>query len=87
MAKWEKLLDDMRNNPKHDWKISELQTVASHFAEFGLVLSPPKRGSHFTMTHPQTSEILTVPAGNPIKPVYVKRFVSMIDSITEGSER
>jgi hypothetical protein len=53
MAKWHKLLDRMRNNPKDDWEIDDFETVSRHIAN------------------------------KPIKSVYVKAFVSMIDSITE----
>jgi len=31
-------------------------------------------------------DILTVPARRPIKPIYVKRFVSMMDSIIERAK-
>ena len=79
MNKRLKLLERMRANPRGDWTIQNMQTVAR---EFGITIRPPKRGDHYTASHPDLEEILTIPARRPIKPVYVKRFVSMIDSIT-----
>lgn len=82
MAKWEKLLSRMRENPKDDWKIEQIATVCNHFEAGGLLLMTPKRGSHYTLTHPAFPDvILTIPAHNPIKAIYVKQFVSMMGSI------
>ena len=80
MSKGDKLLGGMRANPKGDWNIKDFETVSRTID--GLSVTPPRRGSHYTVTHPSMPEyILTVPAHKSIKPVYVKRFVSMIDSI------
>jgi hypothetical protein len=40
-------------------------------------------GSHHVFTARGIAESLCVPAHHPIKPVYVKSFVSMIDAIKE----
>lgn len=84
MGKRSKLLDKMRSNPKGDWTINDLLSVAASVRDSGFTLSAPKRGSHYTARHPDVLEILTIPARKPIKPIYVKRFVSMIDSITKS---
>ncbi len=87
MRRWQKLLERMRANPKGDWTIRDIETVAKHFEERGLIFMPPRRGSHYTAAHPAMPDyILTIPARRPLKSVYVKRFVSMIDSITGISE-
>jgi len=47
---------------------------------FGIVMRSGK-GSHVTFTHPKWVDILTVPAHRPIKPIYVKKLVSLIDML------
>ncbi len=69
----------MRNNPM-DWQLSDLEVVADRF---GITVRRGK-GSHVSFSHPKWIEILTVPAHRPIKPVYVKKFVSLIDVLKEG---
>lgn len=81
MSQWQKLLDGMRSNPASDWKIEQIKTICKHLEDVGIVFAPPKRGSHFTVRHKPTGEILTIPAHGRLKPIYVKRFVSMMDSI------
>lgn len=81
MSKGEKILAQMRANPKNDWTIKDLQTASNTID--GLSVAPPKRGSHYTLTHPSMPDyIMTLPIHNPINAVYVKKFLSMIDSIT-----
>lgn len=65
----------MRNNPK-DWRIEDLKRIADHY---GIAYRQPGT-SHVTLSHPDTNP-LTVPAHKPIKPVYVRLFVEMIDKI------
>jgi predicted RNA binding protein YcfA (HicA-like mRNA interferase family) len=40
-------------------------------------------GSHHVFSHPQVKDPLSVPAHRPIKPIYIKRFVALIDQIQE----
>jgi predicted RNA binding protein YcfA (HicA-like mRNA interferase family) len=63
-----------------DWQLSDLEVVADRF---GITVRRGK-GSHVSFSHPKWIEILTVPAHRPIKPVYVKKFVSLIDVLKEG---
>lgn len=73
-----KLLDAMRNNPR-DWQIGQLQSVARRFA----VECRSEGGSHHVFSHPDMVEIVSVPAHRPIKPVYVRQFVALIDKVKE----
>jgi len=85
MSQSEKVLARMRNNPAGDWDIDDIKRICKQVK--GFECRPPATGRHYTVSHPAISDILTIPANRPIKPVYVKRFVSMIDSIkTEGIE-
>lgn len=78
MTKSEKTIEKMRNNPR-DWQISDLEVIASRL---GIAVRKGK-GSHVSFTHPKWAEILTVPAHRPIKPVYVAKFVLLIDVLKQ----
>jgi len=78
MTKADKILDQMRNNPR-DWRIDDLVVVA---ARYGIEIRN-SGGSHHVFSARGIAESLCVPAHSPIKPVYIKRFVGMIDSIRE----
>ncbi|MHB1947057.1 MAG: type II toxin-antitoxin system HicA family toxin [Gammaproteobacteria bacterium] len=79
MTKFEKTLKKMRNNHR-DWQIADLEIIAGHFG----ITVRKGGGSHASFTHPLWVDILTVPAHRPIKPIYVKKFISLIDSLKEG---
>ena len=80
MTAADKTLASMRNNPR-DWRIEDLQTVARRH---GLTWEQPGT-SHVTFRAPGGGK-LTVPAKNPIKPVYVRHFVALIDSLEGGND-
>ena len=74
MASRSKLLEKMRRNPRGDWQIGDLKAIAAHY---GIVSRSPG-GSHMVFMS-DDGRLLTVPARRPIKPIYVKMFVEMID--------
>lgn len=74
-----KLLEAMRNNPR-DWQIGQLHTVAKKHA----VACRNEGGSHHVFSHPAVAELVSVPAHRPIKPVYVRQFVALIDKAKES---
>ena len=84
MGRASKTLDQMRTNPQ-GWRIEDISTACNQLRELGVELRPPTRGSHYKVVHPNVPEILTIPAKRPLKAIYVKRFISMIDSIVEIS--
>jgi len=63
----------MKANPR-DWRIESLKSVAD---TYGVVYRQPG-GSHVIFRHPNGA-MLSVPAHRPIKPVYVKKFVRLIE--------
>ena len=75
MARAGKLLDKMRRNPR-DWRIGQLRTIAEAYD----VAWVHEGGSHCTFRTAK-GEKLTVPAKRPIKPVYIRQFVDLIDTI------
>ena len=67
----------MRKNPL-GWRIEELQRLAEvSFAEWR---RPGRGGSHVIFSAPGVREIVSVPSKRPIKPVYIKQFVALIDA-------
>lgn len=76
MPKTDKILARMRNNPR-DWRIESLEAVA---ARFGITVRKPA-GSHVVFQHDASVISVTVPAHRPIKPVYVKQFLALIDDV------
>ncbi len=63
----------MKLNPL-DWRIESLKSVAE---AYGLVQRQPG-GSHVIFRHPNGA-MLSVPARRPIKPIYIKKFVRLIE--------
>ena len=59
-----------------DWRIEDLKPVARHA---GLTWGQPGT-SHVTFRTPNGNKV-TVPAHKPIKPVYVRQFIALIDSL------
>ena len=76
MTRIAKTLAQMKANPL-DWRIESLKSVAD---AFGLVYRQPG-GSHIIFRHPNGA-MLSVPARRPIKPVYVGKFVRLVEEGT-----
>jgi hypothetical protein len=73
-----KILQKMRQN-RAGWRIEDLPAVAEgNSIEWR---RPGRGGSHVIFTAPGVREILSVPAKRPIKPVYVKQFLALIDAV------
>lgn len=81
MTKADKILARMKNNPR-DWSIEDLKALATRH---GLIWRQPGT-SHVTFAYPGLPP-LTVPAHKPIKPIYVTRFVALIESIGDRDEK
>jgi hypothetical protein len=73
-----KLLEAMRRNPQ-DWRIEQLQTVARR-TDLGVRC---EGGSHHVFSHPKVTEVVSVPAHRPIKPIYIRQFVALCDKVKE----
>lgn len=78
MTAMKKQLEKMRRNPR-DWRIEQLETLAKHYA---INIRKPK-GSHVVFDHPKWVELLCVPAHRPIKPIYIKKFLRLVDLLEE----
>ena len=76
MTKLDKLLSAIRNNPRADWSIDDLKSLARRF---DIDWRQPGT-SHVTFSF-EGLEPVTIPAHKPIKPIYVARFLGMVDKI------
>jgi len=63
----------MKTNPR-DWRIENLKSVAD---AFGIEYRQPG-GSHVIFRHPNGA-MLSVPACRPIKPLYIRKFIHLIE--------
>ena len=62
-----------------DWRID---TLINNTKRYGIDIR--SHGcSHYVFSHPVYPLPVTLPAHRPIKPVYVKQFLDMVDSIKE----
>lgn len=74
MSKAQKLLEAMANNPR-DWQISQVETVAR---AFGLTIHCPG-GSHHILRNAAGKKV-SIPAHRPIKPIYIRQLVRLIQT-------
>ena len=68
-----KLLAAMRRNPL-DWQIAQLQTIARQSG----IDWRHEGSSHCVFVRPD-GKTLPVPAHRPIKPIYIRKFVQLVD--------
>jgi hypothetical protein len=66
----------MRRNPRADWRIEQLKAIADRY---GISYRQPGT-SHVTFRSPRGDK-LTVPTRRPIKPIYVRRFLALLDTL------
>jgi hypothetical protein len=73
-------LTSLKANPKGDWKISDLQSLAERYR---IDYRQPGT-SHVTFSCEKGC--LTVPAHKPIKAIYIKKFVEILEAIKERQQ-
>jgi predicted RNA binding protein YcfA (HicA-like mRNA interferase family) len=76
MSNATKLLESMRSNPR-DWRIEQLHTVSR---QYGIVVRSTG-GSHHVFAHDLVADTVSVPAHRPIKPIYIRQFVALVDKV------
>lgn len=72
----------MRANPR-DWRIDDVVAICTGF---GIACTAPRKGSHYKVKHVERTEILTIPAHRPIKPIYIRELVRFIGAV-QGTGR
>jgi hypothetical protein len=75
-----KLIAGMRRNPR-DWRIEDLKVIAN-----SLGIDHDQNGTSHVVFRHATAGRLSVPAHRPIKPVYVRLFVDLVDRTGENNE-
>jgi len=77
MGKSDKLIAKMRNNP-NGWRIDNLKKLADKF-----YIEYRQPGTSHVTFRAKNGEKLTVPARKPIKPIYIKKFIDLINRLNE----
>lgn len=75
MSTTAKTLAKMRRNPR-DWRMETLVSIAQHY---GLTMRNPN-GSHVVFSFPGVLGEASVPDHRPIKPIYIVRFLALLDA-------
>lgn len=83
MAPKKSILERMRNNPRNDWVMSDIEKVA---AKEGIELRKPSGGSHYVAVSEHLRDVLPIPASKPIKFKYIILFVSLVDAHRRGQK-
>jgi predicted RNA binding protein YcfA (HicA-like mRNA interferase family) len=79
MTHAQKLFEKMRNNPR-DWRIQQLEIIAKRYG-----ISVRKTGgSHIVFDHPKWVELLCIPAHRPIKPIYIRKLLALIETLGDN---
>ena len=79
-----KRLAHMRQNPKADWTIKDVEALCK---DYDILFAAPRGGgSHCKIAHSGHAAILTIPYKRPIKPVYIRKLVEFIDSVRLSHE-
>lgn len=76
MSKSDKKFKAMKTNPQNDWRIEDLYSLAERY---NVDYRQPGT-SHVTFSC-RNGRCLTVPAHKPIKAIYIKRFVELIEGL------
>lgn len=83
MMKADKLIASMRRNPAGDWTIADVQRLCG---QLGWHCFPPSSGSHWKVAAPGSDTIIVIPAKRPIKAIYIKRLIDLVDEVgTHGT--
>lgn len=69
----------MRSNPR-DWRIEQLEAIARRYG----VNIRKSGGSHVVFDHPSLVELLCIPAHRPIKPIYVKKLLQLLNLLEKA---
>ena len=73
MSAADKLLKKLRNNPR-DWRIETLKTIASRHG-----IQHDQDGTSHVLFYAPSGKTLSVPSRKPIKPIYIKLFLKLIE--------
>lgn len=72
----DKQLEQMRHNPR-DWRIETLVSLAGRYG----IEVRNHGGSHHVFSCHGVELAVSIPAHRPIKPIYIKQFVALVDQV------
>lgn len=75
MAPRRTLLERMEHNPRGDWTMTDIATLAR---QEGIELRIPARGSHHVIVSPFLRDVLTIPQHRPIKTPYIRHVTNFV---------
>ena len=81
MAHYKKLYEKIRNNPR-DVSFQDIDKLLTKIGGFSK-RSPKGGSSHYTYSHPDLDEIITIPKDRPIKHFYIKKALSAFETVRE----
>ncbi|OGT54044.1 MAG: hypothetical protein A3F43_00405 [Gammaproteobacteria bacterium RIFCSPHIGHO2_12_FULL_42_10] len=79
MSKIEKILQKMRHNPR-DWRIEDIKTIAKRYE-----IDYRQPGSSHVTFRFSHGEKLTIPAHKPVKPIYIQKFINLLEAQIGGT--
>lgn len=79
MSQIQKLLQAIKRNPK-DVPWEDIDRLLRYYG----FECRHQGGSHYTYYHSELEEILTIPRRRPVKAVYVKQALRLIEKLKEG---
>jgi hypothetical protein len=72
----------MRANPQADWTIADVERVCGH----GIDDHAAAPWLTLYGTDPKSAETLTVPARRPIRAVYIRALLGLVDRFRKGKD-
>jgi hypothetical protein len=76
MNKVTKKIKMVKSNPYNDWVIEDLKTVAQQYD-----IDYRQSGTSHVTFRTKKGTKLTVPAHKPIKAIYIKKFIELLEDI------
>lgn len=78
MSKIKKKIDALRNNPKADWQMSDLKSIADH-----LFIDYVHKGTSHVVFKRISKPRIVIPAHKPIKSCYIKQFLEILEGLED----
>lgn len=79
MGQYKKLYDKIKSNPKNV-SFDEIDKLLTKMGGFNR-RAPKSGSSHYTYSHPDLQDILTVPKDRPIKVIYIKKALAAFEIV------